>query len=158
MEKDLTIKIRDNLRKIKVYDKKRDKEIPVPLVIRLDNETYVYERYADILWDDEEGIGYYFHYNPNTGVAPIMIGRDKIEVPVELGAFDYEEIQEIKALLGPESLESAFKMLDSTNAKPHYMDEYPDFTETMKQKIRKKYLKDTMPDMDTNFYVKPYNK
>ena len=36
--------------------------------------------------------------------------------------------------------------------------EYPDFTETMKQKIRKKYLKDTMPDMDTNFYVKPYNK
>ena len=61
-------------------------------------------------------------------------------------------------MLGPESLESAFKMLDSTNAKPHYMDEYPDFTETMKQKIRKKYLKDTMPDMDTNFYVKPYNK
>lgn len=158
MEKELTIKIRNNLRKIKIFDKNRGKEIPVPLIIRLDNETYLWERHCEVLWDDSNGIGYYFHYNPNVSNGPIMIGRDKIEVPVELGAFDYEEIQEIKVLLGPEGLESAFKMLDSVGAKPCYMEEYPDFSETMKKKIRKKYIKDTMPDTDTNFYVEPYNK
>jgi len=158
MDKDIVIKIRDNLRKIKITDAKRNKKIPVPLIVRLDNETYVRERNCELLWDDSEGIGYYFHYNQNDGNGPHMIGRDKIEIPAEIGVFDYEQIQEIKALLGPEGLESAFEMLDSTNAKPHYMDDATEFSDTMKNKIRKKYLKDTMPDTDTNFYVEPYNK
>lgn len=105
MDIDTFIKIRNNLKSIKV--KMSDgKYHSISIILKLDNDAWIDDYYNDIFYDDKNGIAYYFSYNTSRIGNNPMIGKSKINVPGELSVVDYGEIQEVKARLTEDAIKA----------------------------------------------------
>ena len=176
METAATIKIRDTLKKIKYTKTKINKDtgekytqvISVPLLIKLDNEVYIYESKYHVLWDDENGILWYYAHNSQINNEPVMIGRNRIIMPAMLCSTTYEFIQEIKVILNPDTLLKSFNVLDgakmyNTDTPETLDDEVPRVKYRGRPAKRKDIIYSNLCDnteaqTDYDFFVKPYSK
>ena len=177
METAATIKIRDTLKKIKYTKTKINKEtgekytqvISVPLLIKLDNEVYIYESKYMVLWDDDNGILWYYTYNNQINNEPVMIGQNRIQMPGMLCSTTYEFIQEIKAILNPDTVLKSLDVLTpdvkiyNTETPESLDDDVPNVKYRGKQAKRKDIIYSNLCDTteaqtDYDFYVHPYNK
>ena len=177
MEVESTIKIRDTLKKIKYKKKKINKEtgeeytqeLSVPLLIKLDNEVYIYESKYMVLWDDANGILWYYAHNSQINNEPVMIGRDKIIMPAMLCSTTYEFIQEIKAILNEDTILKSLDILEPdvdlyiTDTASKLSDNIPNVLYRGRQAKRKDIIysrlcEDTNPQTDYDMFVQPYSK
>ena len=177
MDTPSVIHVRDTLKQIK-YNKtkinketgeKTTQELSVPLLIKLDNEVYIYESKYFVLWDDDNSILWYYAHNSQINNEPVMIGRNKIIMPAMLCSTNYEFIQEIKAMLNPETVLKSFDALGSsvklynTDSPESLDDDIPNVIYRGRQAKRKdviysKLCEDTDPQMDYDTFVPPYTK
>ena len=177
METSVAIKIRDTLKKIKYTKKKINKEtgevttqeLSVPLLIKLDNEVYIYESKYMVLWDDANGILWYYAHNSQINNEPVMIGRNKIQMPGMLCSTSYEFIQEIKAILNEDTILKSLNVLAPdvklyiTDSPESLTDNVPNVMYRGKQATRKDIIysrlcEDTNPQTDYDTFVEPYSK
>ena len=158
------IKIRDTLKKIKYINKKKnpetgeivEQELSVPLWVKLDNEVHIYETSMIVLWDDDNGLLWYYAYN-SQNYKPDMIGRNKIVMPVMLCGCNYEQIQEIRAILNEDTLVKSLNILEPT-VKSFITDTPESLTDKRKKIVISKFCRDTQPMTDYDMYVHHYNK
>lgn len=176
MEVDSVIKIRETLKKIKYNIKKTDEEtgeqytqeVSVPLLIKLDNEVYIYESKYHVLWDDENGILWYYAHNSQINNEPVMIGRNRIIMPAMLCSTTYEFIQEIKVILNRDTVLKSFNVLGdvkmyNTDTPEILEDEVPRVKYRGRPAKRKDIIYSNLCDnteaqTDYDFFVKPYSK
>lgn len=177
MEVATAIHIRDTLKKIKYDIKKVNKEtgeeftqtVSVPLLIKLDNEVYIYESKYIVLWDDDNGVLWYYAHNSQINNEPVMIGINKIGMPAMLCSTSYEFIQEIKAILNEDTLVKSLNVLEpdvkiyNTDSPETLSDNVPNVMYRGRQAKRKdivysRFCDDTDPRTDYDFYKSPYNK
>lgn len=162
---DEVIHVRDTLKKIKYTKKKKNpntgevitQELSVPLIVKLDNEVYIFETSSMLFWNDSEGIVTYLKYNSNFFDHPIMIGTNKINMPCIIGCAPYDVIQEIQAVLNEDTLNKAIEILKPI-VKFYVTDTAESITDEKAKIIISKFCKDTAPQTDYDHYVQPYNK
>lgn len=153
MENETFIKIRDNFKKIQVVNSKNE-TISVGLLIKLDNDAWVDDTKLPIFYDDENGIAYYYSTNASRPTDHPMTGKSKINVPGELSAFDYGEVQEVKALLTKDALILSLDKLNVFGAKYMICGKPVELTEELKEGIKNQILNASAIDVhDPN---KPY--
>lgn len=154
MDKETVIHIRDLFKSIKLVSSKDKKEYSINIILKLDNDAWIDEKNQELFWDDENGICYYFHFNQLRNTAPSMIGRNKVNVPVCISAFDYGEIQEIKMCMNEEALRKLLDDFDSFKAYNYHDGEKKELDDNLKALIINNYIQNTNAARDGNFGVR----
>lgn len=151
MDKELVIHIRDLFKSIKLVSSQDKQEYSINIILKLDNDAWVDERNQELFWDDDKGICYYFHFNQLRNTVPSMIGRNKVNVPACISAFDYGEIQEIKMCLNDEALRKVLDNFSSFKAYNYHDGEKKELDDRLKALIINNYLQNTNAARDLNY-------
>lgn len=142
MDKEKVITIRDSVFKhITYYNKTFKCRMNPPMAVRLDNDVIVDLTKDSAIWDDENGICYYFSTNSKYSTFE-EIGRSFVKFPAMLSSFDYEEIQEIFLTLNAEAFGQAVAVINKMvpNGRPAFLTQNEPITESQFRDIWQRYI------------------